>query len=357
MTPQHQPIPQTQSAPKASTLGADLDQKIRRSKRCLSASHSACDPEPVPDPRAAPPMQHRKVRLDSLPARFNGMEVGSQSISKPIKLRTLTKVTAVLRDCSRITAPRARPLSPCTSSRTGGIASSGNPSRFHSSYPPRSGRTRSIPSLCSVIAVFAAVASLGTGAEQHHIPVPRNFNMPRRQRIRRKMHRARQRERLSHHFQRMPQVHDVHLLARIELRLQLLRFQPRSHQLLQHRPPPIHPHNKESQDAQHQQRTGEPPHPVQQARIPLQRIAEESAHQSAGQAATGMRQFRQRTGTVPRLIPFSPATGAASVARPGTNFANISITLRRRPKESCVRRTQIVGSIESLQRMRSTWCP
>jgi len=60
---------------------------------------------------------------------------------------------------------------------------------------------------------------------------------------------------------------------------------------------------------------------------------------------------------VGRLMPFWPATGAARVARPGTNFAKRSIRLRRREKESWVRRTQMVGSMESLQRMRRTWWP
>ena len=55
-----------------------------------------------------------------------------------------------------------------------------------------------------------------------------------------------------------------------------------------------------------------------------------------------------------KFMPFWPATGGASVASPGTNLAIISVTPRRRPNESWVRRTQMVGSIDSLQSRRST---
>ncbi len=58
-----------------------------------------------------------------------------------------------------------------------------------------------------------------------------------------------------------------------------------------------------------------------------------------------------------KSMPFWPATGGASIPRPGTNLANISITPRRRPNESWVRRTQVVGSSDSLHSRRSTWCP
>ena len=59
----------------------------------------------------------------------------------------------------------------------------------------------------------------------------------------------------------------------------------------------------------------------------------------------------------PRLMPFCPATGGANVASPGTNLAIISVTSRRRPKESWVLRTQTVGSSDSLHKMRKTWWP
>ncbi len=97
---------------------------------------------------------------------------------------------------------------------------------------------------------------------------------PRRQCIRGNMKRSRQHEGVGQKLQRMAQVDDVDLLARIELPLQFLGFQAGRHQLAKHHAPPIQPPDEESQDRQQQQASPEPAHPVEQAGIALERVPE-----------------------------------------------------------------------------------
>ncbi len=60
----------------------------------------------------------------------------------------------------------------------GSMASIGYPSRFHSSNPPRSGRTRFDPQLVQRHSRFGGGGFAGAGAIEHHVAVPGNLVRP-----------------------------------------------------------------------------------------------------------------------------------------------------------------------------------
>ena len=126
------------------------------------------------------------------------------------------------------------------------------------------------------------------------------------QRLRRKMDRAGQREWVLRKLPRMAQVHDVNRLADVEPALQLLRLQPRGHQLPENHAPTDHTHHEEAKNAENQQCPGEAAHQIEQIGVTFEQVAEkaarrqQSAHPERGSNAVQQKKAAKAHSILPR---------------------------------------------------------
>jgi len=124
---------------------------------------------------------------------------------------------------------------------------------------------------------FGGGGLTGAGTEEDDIAVAGNLNVPRGEGVWRKQHRAGEGEGVWEQFEGVTQVHDIDRLAGIELLLQLLGLKACRRQLLEDDAAANEAGHKEADDAENQQRAREAAHPVKQAGIAIDQVAEEAA--------------------------------------------------------------------------------
>jgi hypothetical protein len=184
-----------------------------------------------------------------------------------------------------------------------------------------------------------------------------DFEVTRGERVGRYAVRSRQREGIGQQFQRVAQVYDGDILPDIDLFLKILQLYARGNQFLESQlvaadairemtriaTPSNAPKNRPIQSSRLGSRLSTSPKNLPtKSHAPSQNVAP----------------IPSKNRNSPELMPLSPATGGASVAKPGTNLAIISVTERWRPSESCVRRTHGAGSSDNLHKKRSArWWP